>query len=143
MPNRRNESLPIATATALLRGLTFQAARYAERVRTRRLLALRSGIRSGNAAFTPEHQADLVAPLSPSQPEMVGELLTLIREQQAQLLAAAQRIGALEAQLAAGLTVEQARELRDELAACQAQLALQQQAPPREPKPKQKKAKRG
>ena len=139
MANRRNEALPVATATALLRGLTRQAVRYAERVRTRRLLALRSGIRSGSAAFTAEHPADLVAPFPP---DMAGELLALIREQQAQLLAAAQRIEALEAQLAAGLTPEQARELRDELAACRAQLGLQQAAP-RESKPKQKKAKKG
>ena len=138
MPNRRNESFPLATATALLRGLTREAARYAGRVRTRRLLSLRSR----NEVFTPEHPVDLVAPVPPSQPEVVGELLTLIREQQAQLLAAAQRIGALEAQLAAGLTPEQARELQNELAACQAELALQQ-ARPGDSKPKQKKAKKG
>ncbi len=140
-PNRKADS-PVPTVTALLRGITRHAAHYAAQVRTmrtnRRLLAHRAV----DTARAPEQPADLISPLRTAPPEVVSELMTLIRDQQAQLIAAAQRIGALEAQLAAGLTPEQARDLREELAACQARLAAQPHGPqPESAKPKKKRKK--
>ena len=144
-PNRKADSL-VPNVTRLLRGITRHAAHYAAQVRiartNRRLLAHRAA----DAGLAPEPPADLVSPLPAAPPEVVGELLTLIRDQQAQLIAAAQRIGALEAQLAAGLTPEQARDLREELAACQTRLAAQPSRPqpePAKPKKKRKKAQGG
>ena len=140
-PNRKADSL-VPNVTRLLRGITRHAAHYAAQVRTmrtnRRLLA-HGAVDAGRV---PEPPADLVSPLPPAPPEVVGELMTLIRDQQAQLIAAAQRIGALEAQLAAGLTPEQARELREELAACQAQLAAQPHGPQPEAAKQKKKRKK-
>ncbi len=139
-PNRKADN-PVPNVTRLLRGITRHAAHYAAQVRTmrtnRRLLAHRAV----DAALAPEPPADLISPLPTAPPEVVGELMTLIRDQQAQLIVAAQRIGALEAQLAAGLTPEQARDLREELAACQARLAAQPHGPQPEPA-KQKKRKK-
>ena len=139
-PNRKADSR-VPNVTRLLRGITRHAAPSASQVRTMRTNWRLLAHRSVDTARAPEQPADLISPLPPAPPEVVGELMTLIRDQQAQLIAAAQRIGALEAQLAAGLTPEQARDLREELAACQARLAAQPHGPQPEPA-KQKKRKK-
>ena len=136
--------LPVPTVTALLRGLTRQAARYAAQVRTLRARARLLAQQEADTSRATEGPPELITPSATADMEVVAELLTLIRDQQAQLIVAAQRIGALEAQLAAGLTPEQANALREELAACQAQHAAQPDASQRETakQKKRKKAKR-
>ena len=145
MPHNRKAYLPVPTVTALLRGLTRQAARYAAQVRTLRAIARLRAQQETDAPRPTVGPPELIAPIATADMEVVAELLTLIRDQQAQLIVAAQRIGALEAQLAAGLTPEQARALREELAECQAQRAAQPHAPQRETvkQKKRKKVKKG
>ena len=139
MTHKRLADSPIRTGTAFLRAVTHYATRYA--AQNRILRASRHLLARRGAVLAPEGTTDHVLPVPTTPPEIVGELLTLVREQQAQLIAAAQRIGTLEAQLAARLTPEQARELREELAACQARLAGQPPAPQVETR-KQKKRKK-